>query len=123
MSRGVFGNVGVVQVGHLFVPVLWACPAQIRSRDESALAMHLQFSLKSKGFIRRGLLRRTPVDEENRYGPSTLRDVIRQILGGNQSLDDVQFQAAGGGHGLRGTALTRKRDVTRLFARAALPYG
>ena len=64
----------VVQVGHLFVPVLGLRAAQVRSRYEDALALDFDFCLEGVCEVRVVLVRFAPIHQEDGDGPGSRGD-------------------------------------------------
>ena len=99
MAGRVLGRVGVVEIGHLLVPLRGPRSAQVRPRHEGAVASHLDLGLEDVGEVglplllarrARGGSRGTPRPSASRAGCAR-RDPSR----GDQPLDDVELEAAG----------------------------
>ena len=58
MASRVLGRVGVVEVGHLLVPLRGPRAAQVRPRHEGAVASHLELGLEDVGDVGLPLFRR-----------------------------------------------------------------
>ena len=74
VTGGELGRIRVVQVGHLFVPVLGLRAAQVRSRYEGALALDFDFRLEGVCEVRVVLVRFAPVHQEDGDGPGSCGD-------------------------------------------------
>ena len=74
MTGGEFGHVRVVEIGHLFVPVLGLRAAQVRSGYEGPLALDFDFCLEGVCEVRVVLVRFAPVHQEDGDGPGSCGD-------------------------------------------------
>ena len=74
MTGGELGCIRVVQVGHLFVPVLGLRAAQVRSRYEGVLALDFDFCLEGVCEVRVVLVRFAPIHQEDGDGPGSCGD-------------------------------------------------
>ena len=72
------GRVGVMEIGHLFIPLGGIRAAQVRTRHERRLAANLDLWLKRVreiGFAFVGGGGRTAIDEEHRNRARSLRNM------------------------------------------------
>ena len=97
MTSRVGGRVGIVQVRYPLVPILGNSTPRIELRHKPGLTSHLKLNLERIGGIRRVGCVVALVDQEQRYGTTSRRNV-RKPVGGNPVVHDMQFQAAGIGN-------------------------
>ena len=127
MAGRILGGVGIVEIGHLLVPLHGPRAAQVRPRHEGAVASHLELGLERVNDVGLSLWRsdrRAMVHQEDRDRACPLREVPLEILCGDGPRDDVELETAGVGDVLhdRFTRL-RARDGDRRLARMSLPDG
>ena len=92
MTCRVGGRVGIVQVRYLLVPVLGKSTARIELRHELGFTSYLKLHLERIGGIRRVSITAALVDQEQRHGTTSWRNV-RDSASGNLVVHDLQLQA------------------------------
>ncbi len=122
VARRVLRRVGVVEVGHLLVPVGRERPAQIRPRHEGRISPHLDLRLEGVPDVRVPFVGRPAVDEEDRDRARALRDAIGEIFRDDLSFDEVQLEPVRVGDRANGILLrSGERERDGRLARRALP--
>ena len=119
VTGGELGCIRVVQVGHLFVPVLGLRAAQVRSRYEGALALDFDFCLESVCEVRVVLVRFAPVHQEDGDGPGSCGD-SGDACGVDGAYLRVERKAAAIGDVVVACPLERYRF--RVFVLLSLPH-
>ena len=84
----------ILQVGHPLIPVVAVQAAEVGTRDEGLLALHLQLSLEGKrlvaSLVRGGI---AAVDQEHRDGPGSLRQPALGAVAGDRANRQGDLQA------------------------------
>ena len=119
MTGGELGCIRVVQVGHLFVPVLGLRAAQVRSRYEGVLALDFDFCLEGVCEVRVVLVRFAPIHQEDGDGPGACGD-SSDACGVDGPYLHVERKAAAIGNVV--VACPRKRYRFRVFVLLPLPH-
>ena len=123
MAGGVLGGVGVMEVGYLIVPIRRLCAAWVRPRHEGLAAAYLDLGLEGVGAVRVGLVRGSPVDQENRHRPRSCGNPGESV-GSDRPLVDVERETAGVGNNKVSGSMrsgSRQRHRHRPFVRPPQP--
>ena len=126
MAGGVGRGVGVVQIGHLSIPILRADTARVRVSDESSVAPNRELRLKDVSGVQRAtaLGNGTLVHEKHGDRSRPGGDARGERRAGQVSLEEVQSKTAG----VRNTELelprfARNRQMHNLAPWRPLPAG
>ena len=112
-------GIGVVQIGHLLIPLRRVRAAQVGPRHEPVVRFHFDLGLKGVRAVRLLAVGGAAVDEEARYGARAGgQQRAGQVGGENRPLDHVELEAARVGDGVR----RRLRRAPQRYGQRLLVY-
>ena len=99
MANGKLAGVAELQIGDALIPVFALQAPEIGTRYEGSFTLHLELSLKGKGFVApliRGRL--AAVDQEYRDGAGSFRQAAVRAVAGDRAHREGELKAVARGH-------------------------